>query len=157
MALWKAVSVDGTFTLLFHLEGKSYGPRWAGKAWGRGHHRKNETSLFLNWSIIALQYFFSFCCTTTWISFMYTYIPSFLSLPPTPHPTPLGHHRAPSWDPCAIQQLTTICFTHGSVYMSMRLSQFILPSLSLIPCPQVCSLCLHLYFCPASSQYTEAT
>ena len=29
---------------------------------------------------------------------MYTYIPSLLNLPPTsPHPTPLGHHRAPSW------------------------------------------------------------
>ena len=30
---------------------------------------------------------------------------SWASLPSTPHPTPLGHHRALSWAPCAIQQL----------------------------------------------------
>ena len=26
-------------------------------------------------------------------------ISSLLSLPPVPHPTPLGHHRAPGWTP----------------------------------------------------------
>ena len=37
---------------------------------------------------------------------MYTCIPSLLNLLPTPHshPSPLGHHRALSWVPCAIQQ-----------------------------------------------------
>ena len=34
--------------------------------------------------------------------------PFLLSLPSTPpHPTPLGHHRAPIWAPCATQQLPT--------------------------------------------------
>ena len=33
---------------------------------------------------------------------LYTYVPSLLSLPPTPRPC---HHWAPSWAPCAIQQL----------------------------------------------------
>ena len=39
--------------------------------------------------------------------------PSWTSLLPD-HPTPLGHHRAPSWAPHAIEQLpTSIYFTHG--------------------------------------------
>ena len=42
-----------------------------------------------------------------------------------PHPIPLGHHRAPSWAPCAIQQLPTIYSTHCSVYISDPISQFI--------------------------------
>ena len=38
----------------------------------------------------------SFCCTTARISYKYTYIPSLFDLSPTtPHPTLLGHHRAP--------------------------------------------------------------
>ena len=34
------------------------------------------------------------------------FIASLLSLPltPTPHPTRLGQHRAPSWAPCAVEQ-----------------------------------------------------
>ena len=40
-----------------------------------------------------------------WISYMYTYIPSHLDLPPTSLPPLEGHHRARSWAPCAIQQL----------------------------------------------------
>ena len=44
-----------------------------------------------------------------WISYMHTYIPSLFDLPPLlPHRPPhLGHHRAPSWAPCAIQQVPT--------------------------------------------------
>ena len=43
-----------------------------------------------------------------WISYMYTYIPLLLNLPsPAPCPGHLGHHRAPSWAPCAIQQVRT--------------------------------------------------
>ena len=48
---------------------------------------------FLNWRIIALQYCIHFFCTTTWISYMYTYI---LPLEPSLHSTSLGPHGAPS-------------------------------------------------------------
>ena len=69
-----------------------------------------------NWKIIALQCYAGFCCTTTWISCIYTYNPSFLNLPLTPpHPTPLDCHRALGWAPCAIQQLLSIL--HMVMYM----------------------------------------
>ena len=57
-----------------------------------------------NWSIIVLQCCISFFCTMKWIRYTYTYIPSLLSIPPPP-----SHHRAPSWTPCAIQQLPLPC------------------------------------------------
>ena len=40
-----------------------------------------------NWRIIALQYYFGFCHTSTCISDGYIPIPSLLRLPPTSHPT----------------------------------------------------------------------
>lgn len=49
---------------------------------------------FFIWKIIVLQVYVSFCYTTMGISYMYTYIPSLLSLSPTAHPTLLGNHRA---------------------------------------------------------------
>ena len=92
---------------------------------------------------------FSFCLTTRWISYMCIYPLS----PESPsHPTPLGHHRAASWAPCAVQKLpTSYTFTHSSVYMSVLLSQFIPPSPS-VPymCASTCPFkffffCAHVY------------
>ena len=59
----------------------------------------------LNWRLTALQCFVSFCCTATWISYKYLYIPSLLSLPSTSPSHPFCHHRALSWAPCVIQEL----------------------------------------------------
>ena len=40
---------------------------------------------------------------SSWASHRHTCITSLLSIPLTPPPsTPLGHHRGPSWAPCAI-------------------------------------------------------
>ena len=79
--------------------------------------------------IIALQCCVGFCHKARWISHSHTYIASLGSLPPSPIPIPLGWHRALGWAPCVIQQLPTIYFTYGNVYVSVLLSQCIPPYL----------------------------
>ena len=66
-----------------------------------------------------------FFCTAVQITPKYTHIPSFLSHPPLPSPTPPGHHRAPVWVPCVEQQLPTSCLTHGSICVSMLIPPFV--------------------------------
>ena len=45
--------------------------------------------------------------------------PSWTSVPLDPYPTPLGHHRAPSWPSSAIQQAPTkLSIAHMVVYIS---------------------------------------
>ena len=67
-------------------------------------------------------------------------LPSWASLP-YPHPTPLGHHRVSGWLPVLYSNISpAICFTHGSVYMSMLLSPFV----PLSPSPTVSTSPFHL-------------
>ena len=55
------------------------------------------------------------------------------------HPTPFNHHKAQSWAPCIspIVMYMFQCYSPNCSHVS-------LPCL----CPQVHSLCLHLYSCP---------
>ena len=101
-----------------------------------------KTDFYLNFFLYVISYFISFLlkiffykcvgfCHVT-INHNYTCIPSLLSLPPLPHPTPLYHQRVPGWAPCVIQQLFTSClfYTGQCVCMLMLLSPFI-PTISL--------------------------
>ena len=67
-----------------------------------------------------------------------------------PYPTPLGHHKAPSRSPCAMLLLPTsqLFYTRQCIYVDATLTS---PQLRPpTPCPQVHSLCLPLYSCPAT-------
>ena len=81
-----------------------------------------------------------------------SHISSLLHHPPSqpPYPTSLGvtKHWADLPVLCGCFPLA-IYFTFGSVYMSMPLSHFVPAYPSPSPCPQVHSLRLYLYSCPA--------
>ena len=101
---------------------------------------------FFYWSIIALQRCVSFCCTMKWISYMYTDIPSLVALPSHSTHLVITEHRAEL--PVLYSRFPlAIYFTHGSVFMSNLISQFI-PSSPSPLCPHIHSLHLRLYSCP---------
>ena len=83
--------------------------------------------------------------------YLYPHIPSLLHLPPTLPIQPLQmvtKHRDDLPVLCSCFPLA-IQFTFSSVYMSMLFSHFTPAYPSPSPCPQVYSLHLCLYFCPA--------
>ena len=83
--------------------------------------------------------------------YIYPHIPSLLCLPPTLPIPPLQvvtKHRADLPVLCSCFPLA-IYFTLGCVYMSVILFHFVPAYPSPSPCPQVHSLCLCLYSCPA--------
>ena len=83
--------------------------------------------------------------------YIYPHMPSLLRLPPTLPIPPLQvvtKHQADLPVLCGCFP-PAIYFTFGSVYMSMPLSHFVPASPSHSLCPQVHSLHLRLYSCPA--------
>jgi len=82
-----------------------------------------------------------------WISCMYTYVPSLLDPSSSPHPRALNRTAVITqhWTELPVlygSSPLAISFTHGSVYMSVLISQFTLPSPSLTVC--LVSPALHL-------------
>ena len=111
----------------------------------------NSSFIYLFLALFYLQFLLAYNCFTMlrWILlynevdqlYVCVYpILSLLDLPPTqPHsyPTHLGHHRASSQVPALCSCfLLAIDFTHGSIYMSILISQFISsPHPSVSTCP----------------------
>ena len=84
-------------------------------------------------------------------AYVYPHIPSRLRLPSTLLIPPLqvvAKHGADLPVLCSCFPLASY-FTFGSVYMSVLLSHFVPAYPSPSPCPQVHSLCLCLFSCPA--------
>ena len=115
---------------------------------------RNDSFIFLidlYWSIIASQLLCQFLLYTKAnqpYAYICPHIPSVLSLPPILPIPPLqviAKHRADLPVLCCCFPLAN-CFTFGSVYMSMLLS--LCPTPPSTHCPQVHSLCLHLYSHP---------
>ena len=80
-----------------------------------------------NWRLIALQYWFDFRHTSTWICHRCTYVSSLLNLPPTSDLPPLYIVAEPQFEFPESQgnfPLAIYC-NKGSVYASMLLSPFI--------------------------------
>ena len=66
-----------------------------------------------------------FCCSTKWISYAYTYISHLGSLShPCPHPTPLGHHRPPSWNCSHVMHTFDFVPSKSSLYANFHLLFF---------------------------------
>ena len=107
----------------------------------------------LYWSIVASQYCVNFCCTTKWISHMHTHVPisppSWASLPSSlSHPSRSLQSTKPISLCYAAAPSSQLFYILYCIYVNATLTSPQLPPPT--PCPQVHSLCLPLYSCPAA-------
>ena len=84
---------------------------------------------YFSWRITALQYCFGLCHTSTWISHRYIYAPPSW----TSHPSRLSQRTGFELPASYGKFPLAVYFTYGNIYVSMLLSQLILPS----PSPSV--------------------
>ena len=89
-----------------------------------------EKSLFVIVWFLKLEYSCLQCCISVCVSAVQCesaisiLIASLLDLPPSPHPTQLGHHRALSWAPCAVgRPPLAVSFTHDIVWAPCAIRQ----------------------------------
>ena len=110
-----------------------------------------------NWMIVTLQYGDDFCCTSTWISHRYTYVPSLLNLPffSPSHPSRLSLSTS-FVSLNHIANFPCLSALHMIIYVfqcySLKSSLFLLPPL----CPKVCPLCLHILCCSANRIFLDS-
>ena len=127
-------------------------------AWSAAVHgvAKSRTRLS-DWTelIVALQRCVSFLLYSK-VNQSYVYIyPLFFGFP-----SHLGYYRTPSRVPCATQKvlITVICFTHGSVYMSIPASWFIPPPFLLLVTISLFSTSVSLLLpCIISTVFLDST
>ena len=105
--------------------------------------------LIFNGRIIDLQCCVGFCHTMMWISHKYTYVSPLLNLPPRTYPIPSF---------CIVTEYQIeLPVLYSNFALPMVIYMFQCYSLNsfypLLPllCPEVCSLCLCLYSCPANT------
>ena len=103
--------------------------------------------IMFNWRIIALQYCVGFYQTSAWISRRFTYIPSHLSIPPTP----LSSYRALFDFPESYSKFPlAIYFTYNNVWsFSLHTSHPLLPSPYPVVSISLYVLKSNLYISPA--------
>ena len=111
-------------------------------------------NLFFNWRIIVLQCSVGFCPTTMQIRHnyicMYIHIYVCVCVLPCKAPSPLPPHPIRLSQSARLGSLLhtsfplALCFTHDSIYMSELLSQYGLPSPSLIIHNFVISFCISI-------------
>ena len=123
--------------------------RW--HSWAVFFFFSGSTIFLKNWNIIVLWCCVSVCYTTTWISHMYTYIPSLSTPPPQPSRSSQSPELSSLHYIAASHLLSVLCM---AVYMSVLLSQFIphshSPTVSTSPFPMSVSLPLP---CKQAHQY----
>ena len=107
-----------------------------------------KKKFIFNSRINALQHWFDFCHTSTWISFRCTYVPSFENLPPT-FSYPSSLLQSPSWS--SLRQTTHFRWLAGWHMVVYALPWYLLRSSHpLLPSPPLPPLCIGLFSVSAS-------